>query len=374
MSLRQHRNTYAEVNLQAIYHNVQAMKRQLKKETKMIAVVKANGYGHGAVQVAKTALQAGADYLAVALLEEALELREAGIDAPILVFGYVHPKDAQVAASNRFTLTVYHKEWLEEVKKHLLTEPLHIHMKIDTGMGRVGLRLEEEIQTFFDVLEGIENVFLTGVYTHFATADDMKMNMFEQQKETFEQLLYYVQKRATERLCVHTSNSAASIREPHDTYQAIRFGVAMYGLYPSEDIYNLHSIQLRRAFSLHSEIIHIKKVKKDSIISYGATYTARDDEWIATLPIGYADGWSRSLQGFHVLIDGKKCEIVGRICMDQMMIKVDQYYPIGTKATLIGEQKGTEIAIDEVAEYLGTINYEIPCMLTNRIPRRYKNR
>src|SRR5690625_4140714 len=153
-----------------------------------------------------------------------------------------------------------------------------------------------------------------------------------------------------ERLCVHTSNSAASIREPHDTHQAIRFGVAMYGLYPSEDIYNLRSIQLRRAFSLHSEIIHIKKVKKDSIISYGATYTARDDEWIATLPIGYADGWSRSLQGFHVLIDGKKCEIVGHICMDQMMIKVDQYYPIGTKATLIGEQKGTEIAIDEVAE------------------------
>lgn len=366
-----YRKTWAEIDLSAIKHNITEMKKRLLNETKIFAVVKADGYGHGAVQVAETALEAGANYLAVALLEEALELREAGIEAPILVFGYVGPEGAIIAAKNNITLTVFHREWLEELDDSPFEEKLNIHLKVDTGMGRLGLRKKEEIDRFLEVLSNKQNVLLSGVYTHFATADDLKSEIYIKQKETFNQLIIYMKKNVQEELLVHTSNSAATIREPEEAYDAIRFGIAMYGLYPSSSIEKLKAINLRPAFSLHSQLTHVKKVEKGSSIGYGASYIAKEDEWIGTIPIGYADGWRRSLQGFNVLVNGRRCKIVGRICMDQLMIRLDQNYKIGTKVTLIGVQNGEEITADEVAEKIGTINYEIPCMISHRVPRLY---
>lgn len=372
LHVENYRETWAEIDLDAIQYNIQQMISIIPKECNMFAVVKANGYGHGAVRVATKALHAGADFLAVALLEEAIELREANIQAPILVFGYVSPGYASVAAKYNITLTVFHRKWLQQIDDRALSSKLHIHLKLDTGMGRIGLQSKNEIKQFLNELNNKNCIKLTGVYTHFSTADNLKMPYFSEQMEKFQVLLKYFQSVWPKRIMVHWANSATSLRQPDDVFDAIRFGVSMYGLYPSKSIQQVNTIKLKQAFSLHSRLIHVKKVQKGNSISYGATYNLNQDEWIGTIPIGYADGWNRRLQGFDVLINGERQKIVGRICMDQMMVKLNHRYDLGTKVTLIGKQELEEITVDEVATYLDTINYEIPCMISNRVPRIYK--
>lgn len=366
-----YRNTWVEVNLDAIDHNVRKIKQKLPEETKIIAVVKADGYGHGAVEVANTAMGSGASALAVALLEEALELRNAGITVPILVFGWVAPRDTPVAAEHDLTLTFFQKDWMKQVKSYTFSRPLKVQMKWDTGMGRLGIRTEMELRELTEELSDAANVRLTGIYTHFATADENELTYFRQQYAMFQSLWQTFRKLWKNPVAVHMGNSAASIRFPNEMYHFIRYGIAMYGLYPSETVKQENTIHLNQAFSLNSRLIHVKKVEAGESISYGATYTTKTEEWIGTIPIGYADGWIRKLQGFEVLIDGKRMPIVGRICMDQTMIRLDDVYPLGTKVTLIGKQKDAEIRMDDVAEYLGTINYEIPCNISKRVPRIY---
>lgn len=366
-----YRETWAEIDLHAIEHNVQAMREKLPETTEIIAVVKADGYGHGSVQVAKRALKAGATHLAVALLEEAITLREAGFDVPILVMGYVGPEHAEVAAKYNITLTMYQIDWLKNLPKNIET-PLKVHMKWDTGMGRIGIRSIGKLQKVVEQIKKQDNVKLTGIFTHFATADGSDLTYFHEQRKRFHKLLDAFNELWESDVVIHMGNSAASIRFPDQMYQFIRFGIAMYGLYPSDAVAEERSIDLKPAFTLHSRLSHVKQVKKGDTISYGQTYASKDDEWIGTIPIGYADGWSRQLQGIDVLVDGKRMPIVGRICMDQTMIKLDQPYDIGTKVTLIGRQGDEMISADEVARYIETINYEIPCMMTSRIPRVYK--
>lgn len=370
MDEQRYRDTWAEVNLQAIEYNVKAMRKRLLDDTSIMAVVKADGYGHGSVSVAKRALASGATHLAVALLEEAITLRKAGIDAPILVMGWVDAMHAPVAAKYRITLTMFQEEWLKEVPEDL-SDPLQVHMKWDTGMGRLGIRSVESLQRVIKQIKQKKHIQLTGVFTHFATADDEDLTYFHEQRKRFQILLDEFAKIWPKKVALHIGNSAASIRFPKNMYHLIRFGVAMYGLYPSQVVKKEKHIELKPAFSLHTRLSHIKQVSKGDSISYGQTYIAKEDEWIGTLPIGYADGWRRKLQDFYVLVNGKRMPIVGRICMDQMMIKLDQYYPIGTKVTLIGKQQNERISADDVAEYLETINYEIPCMITERVPRVY---
>lgn len=367
-----YRDTWAEVNLDAIAYNIEQIKGKLPQHSNVMAVVKADAYGHGGVEVAKKALEAGAGMLAVALLEEALLLRDANIKAPILVFGRVSPKDTPLAAEQDITLTFFQKDWLREVKDSLLRSPLKLHMKWDTGMGRVGIRTADELKEIAWELRGDQRVNLTGIYTHFATADEPDLSYFETQKKRFEQLLHVFNTIWKDPVIIHVGNSAASIRFPENMYHYVRFGIAMYGLYPSETVKRERKIDLKPAFSLNSRLIHVKKIAPGESISYGATYVASKDEWIGTIPIGYADGWIRKLQGIDVLIDGKRMPIVGRICMDQTMIKMNGEYPVGTKVTLVGKQENEEIEVDEVAAHLETINYEIPCMITNRVPRIHK--
>ncbi|MBP1950647.1 alanine racemase [Virgibacillus litoralis] len=369
-----YRDTWAEINLDAIAYNVEQIKQKLPQHSNVMAVVKADAYGHGGVEVARKALEAGASMLAVALLEEALVLRNANIKAPILVFGRVSPKDTPLAAEHDITLTFFQKDWLREVKDFPLSHPLKLHMKWDTGMGRVGIRTTDELKEIVDELQGEQRINLTGIYTHFATADEPDLSYFEVQQARFEQLLHVFNTIWKESIIIHVGNSAASIRFPENMYHYIRFGIAMYGLYPSEIVKRERNIDLKPAFSLNSRLIHAKKIASGESISYGATHIASKDEWIGTIPIGYADGWIRKLQGIDVLIDGKRMPIVGRICMDQTMIKMDGEYPVGTKVTLIGKQENEEIEIDEIAAHLETINYEIPCMITNRVPRCHKEK
>ncbi|GAB3045310.1 alanine racemase [Virgibacillus ainsalahensis] len=369
-----YRDTWVEVDLNAIERNVLRMKERLSEDTKIIAVVKADGYGHGSVPVAKRALESGAEMLAVALLEEALQLRKAGIAAPILVLGYVPPRGAVVASENDITITFYHKSWLEEVNTYTFTKDLKLHMKWDTGMGRIGIRTVEELKNILHALNQNPSIYLTGVFTHFATADEENLDYFEEQKTRFKMLYAEFKKNWKDKVDIHIGNSAASIRLPEEMYDYIRFGISMYGLYPSKTVKKEKQIDLQQAFSLHSRITHVKKVDPGESISYGATYTAKEEEWIGTIPIGYGDGWLRKLQGISVLVDGKRMPIVGRICMDQTMIRLDKSYPIGAKVTLIGKQKNDFIEMDELADYLDTINYEIPCTINHRVPRIYREK
>lgn len=366
-----YRAAWIDIDLGAIHYNVKQLKGRLSNTTKIYAVVKANGYGHGDVEVAKTALKAGASALAVALLEEAIRLREAGITAPILVLGWVAPEYAETAAQYKITLTFYQKEWLKQVKALDFTEPLYLHLKLDTGMGRLGIQVKEEI---IDVLQEINDprLHFQGVFTHFATADEDNLTYFEEQKASWESLRSCVEANWSSAIILHTGNSAASMRFPEDMLDYVRFGISLYGLYPSTVVKEEKPIDLKPALSLHACLVHVKKVLPGKSISYGATYTTDKEEWIGTIPLGYADGLRRKLQGMDVLVDGKRMPIVGKICMDQCMVKLDKAYPIGTRVTLIGRMEEEEITIDEIAESLDTINYEVACMLSNRIPRYYK--
>lgn len=369
-----YRETWMEVDLKAVTDNIKKIKSILPDKTKWMAVIKADAYGHGSVEIAESAIKLGASYLAVALLEEAIVLREAGINIPILVFGRVPAKHAIIAAKRNITLTFFQKEWIEEVQEIGEVENLKLHMKWDTGMGRVGVRTEEELSAILQELKKHDQLHLTGVYTHFATADEANKSYFNRQQDQFESLLHLFKSKWEnhESVMVHTGNSAATIQYPNEMYDCVRLGIAMYGIYSSQVVKDQNIVDLKQAFSLHSRLMHVKKIKKDEAIGYGAEYKARQDEWIGTIAIGYGDGWMRSLKSASVLVDGKRYPIVGRISMDQLTISLDKEYPIGTKVTLIGKQGREEVTVEEIAKQLGTISYEVPCMISNRIPRIYQ--
>lgn len=366
-----YRDTWVEINLDSIYNNVANIYKHVPKNTEIIAVVKANGYGHGALQVANEALKAGATSLAVAFLDEALSLRHRGITAPILVLGTSRPQDVDMAVSHDITLTAFSAEWLKEVKKYKTTHrPVGLHLKFDTGMARLGIRGKEELNDFISCLD--DNLFdVEGVYTHFATADEVDTTYVEEQYQTFQVMLEWLQEKGVYPRQIHCANSAATLRFKDQLFNAVRVGIIMYGLTPSVEMEPLIPIERKPAFSLHSRVSHVKKIVKGDTVSYGATYKAEEEEWIATIPIGYADGWVRKFQDFSVLINGERVPIVGRVCMDQCMIKLKGKVPVGTQVTLIGKQGDAEVTAEEAAGYFGTINYEVICLISARVPRVY---
>lgn len=368
------RDSWVEVDLQSIADNLRAFQHHLGDETELMAVVKADGYGHGAIEVAKTAIQTGVSWLGVALLDEALALRRAGIQAPILVLGWIRPRDAGIAADNNISLTVFQKDWLLSAKEHLSTrDPLNIHLKLDSGMGRIGVRTLEEVRSLANGLK--ENSFfcLQGVFTHFATADESDTTYFRKQYERFREMLSWITETGLHPEIIHCANSATSINFPDKTFHLARIGISMYGLSPSFEMKEDLPFPLKSAFSLHSRLVHVKKIASGEAVSYGATYIAEDDEWIGTVPIGYADGWFRKLaKEGHIIVNGEKAPIVGRICMDFFMVKLPYKVEIGTKAILIGKQGEAQIHVDDIARQLETISYEIPCMIGDRVPRYYK--
>lgn len=362
-----YRDTWAEINLDHIYYNVQSLKRILPEKVTLFAVVKANAYGHGDVQVARTALRAGASYLAVAFIDEAIALRKKGITAPILVLGASRPEDVTLAAEQDIALTVFQQEWLLKAKETLKTnKQVRVHIKVDTGMGRIGVRTKQELKEVESLIRENPCFYLEGVFTHFATADQLDRTYYKQQVALFNGLLGSLQQRPD---IVHCSNSAASLRFPESYFNGVRMGISMYGLSPSLEIVSVLPFPLREAFSLQTKLIHVKQIRQGEKVGYGATYEAGENEWIGTLPIGYADGWIRKLQGQDVLVDGKRTPLVGRVCMDQSTVKLPSIFPLGTVVTLIGTQGTETISVNEIAKKLETINYEVTCMISNRIPR-----
>ncbi len=363
------RDTWAEINLDYLFENVKNIKEHIPAGVNVFAVVKANAYGHGDVQTSLTALAAGAHGLAVAFLDEAISLRRAGITAPILVLGATRPKDVQIAARLDISLTVFYHEWLIEAEEQLSDrEQLNLHIKCDTGMGRIGVRSLEELKVIEKYIQTHPSFQLEGIFTHFATADELNDEYLEEQLARFERMLDELESLPD---YVHSSNSAATLRKTNTLFNSVRVGIAMYGLTPSEEMKPVLPFPLKQVFSLHSRLIHTKELSPGEKISYGSTYETEEDEWIGTIPIGYADGWLRKLQGQVVLVNGKRVPIVGRVCMDQSMIRLPEFLEIGTRVTLIGKQGGDAITMDEIAGKLDTINYEIPCIISTRVPRIY---
>lgn len=364
---RYYRGTRVEVDLSAISKNVCNLKTYLPGGVAIIAVVKANAYGHGAVQVARIALMSGATYLAVACLDEALSLRTNGIKAPILVLGATEIMHLKTALKYDITLTVFDAGWLKEAKAVLVqeNEKLKIHVKIDTGMGRLGVQSSGELSELVEQVD--EEIFdFEGLFTHFATADADDEDHYKNQLRLFEEFLSGLKRLPK---LIHASNSAAILRYPASNFNAVRFGIGMYGHEPSSAVAEVLPFELESAFSFNTKIVQVKKVPKGTKIGYGATYVTSEDEWIATVPVGYADGWFRRLQGQEVLVGETRAPIVGRVCMDQCMIKLPCEVPVGTKVTLIGKSESDEVTVNEIADKLGTINYEVLCGISVRVPR-----
>ena len=362
-----YRPTKAVIDLAAIEKNIETFKKQAG-DAEVIAVVKADAYGHGVLEVAQRAIDTGIRFLAVATPDEALFLRNQGISTRLLVLGATPAAFIPIAQKEDIMVAAISLSWLEMAAASMNPElpPLKIHLKIDSGMRRVGVLSKDALQAF-EIIRKYDFSF-DGIFTHFATADEESGALFQQQVKEMKAVLDLMDDPS---VMVHVSNSAAAIMHPDLAYDAVRIGISLYGIAPSPYVENEMTLALSPALSLETEIIHVKKVRAGEALSYGATYRCEQDEWIATLPIGYADGMLRGLQGQEVLVRGIRIPIVGRICMDQCMIRLPEEMPPGEKVQLIGKQGSEQIRIEEWAEKLDTIPYEIPCILTKRVPRIY---
>ena len=362
------KRTWAEVNLDKLEHNFKTIRKQIASETKLCCVIKADAYGHGALELAGLYERLGADFFAVSNLEEALELRMGGISLPILILGYTPASYAEELSKNNISQAVFSVDYAKELSKSAsdIGVTVKVHLKVDSGMGRIGVRSLDEAENLIANLKKA-GASVEGIFTHFATADEADDTKFNEQLEFFTNIVNNLSDKPA---LVHASNSATSIWHSETIFNIVRLGIVMYGLNPSGTDIEL-PYPIKPALSLESSLVHVKTIPAGATVGYGATYTAQKEEYIATVPIGYADGWTRDLQGFSVLVNGQFCEIVGRVSMDQITIRLPEKFPIGTKVTLIGQEGDKVISATDLAKKRGTINYEVLCLLSDRIPRFY---
>lgn len=367
---------YIEVDLQNIITNVENMQREICPNTKMIAVIKTDGYGHGSVPIAKALTgHAGLYGFAVATDEEAMELVREGIEEPIIVLGYTFPYAYEEMAINGIEPTVFRLDMAKEMGKAALRtgRNIRVHIKVDTGMGRIGVFPDESGLSFVKDVSEIEGLEIAGIFTHFASADEADKTFAYQQLKVFQDFVARVKAAGITGFMCHCSNSAAIVSMPEANMDAVRAGITLYGLRPSANI-DLKEHHLKPALAFYSSVVFIKEVPEGFPVSYGSTFVTEKPMRIATVPIGYGDGYPRSLSSKgYVLIRGKKAPILGRICMDQMMVDVTEINAAkeGDKVTLIGMDGEEQITADALGELSGRFNYELVCDLGNRIPRHY---
>ncbi|MGV3026830.1 alanine racemase [Clostridium thermobutyricum] len=369
------RPVWAEVDLKAIENNIKEIKR-VAKDKEIIAVVKADAYGHGALDVVPVLLKNGADRLAVAVITEAIELREAGINVPILILGYTPISFADDIINYDIEQTVFDLNYAKELSKAALRlgKKAKIHISLDTGMGRIGFIPNEESINAIEEISKLDGIEITGMFTHFSTADEADKNYTREQFEKYKWTVDQLEKRDINVGIKHVANSATIIDLEEYYYDAIRPGIILYGYYPSNEV-NKEKIKIKPALTLKSHVIHLKEVKEGTYISYGRKYVTKGIEKIATLPIGYADGYTRLLSGkVKVIINNKLVPVVGRICMDQCMINVSELdsVKVGDEVILLGETENCKYNADDIAKEIDTISYEILCMIGKRVPRVYK--
>ena len=363
-----YRGTYVLIDLEAIRNNLRNLRAFLPRDVKMLAVVKANGYGHGAVKVAKAAIDAGVDMLGVAIPEDGEELRKAGITAPILVLGPISGRNALADVKYGLIQTVYDAAGVQQMEEacRALNGFADVHLKIDSGMGRIGVRSEEEVKEVLCAIEQAPHVRLCGVFTHFADADGESRVYSDLQINRFRKLCALL----PEGILCHASASAALLRYEDARFDMVRAGLVIYGCPPCENV----PFELQPALSWLTEVSYLKWIDEGECVSYGCTFRAGRKTRVATLAIGYGDGYPRALSGKgEVLIRGKRCPIIGRVCMDQMMVDVTDAgdVEVGDQAVLIGRQGEEIITADELANKCGTISYEMLLAHAGRVPLEY---
>jgi alanine racemase len=364
--VRPARPAWAEIDLDAIRENVRALRAALSEPTRLLAAVKADGYGHGAVETARAALQAGAQYLGVATVDEGVELRRAGVDAPVLILGYTPPDDAGRAVDHDLAVTVFHAEVARALSQAAARRgrAARVHVKVDTGMGRIGVAPSDAVALAREV-SGLAGVTLEGCFTHFATADEVDLGPDRAQLEMFRTVLGEIERAGIAVGIRHAANSAAVLALPDAHLDLVRVGIALYGIAPAPHLAG--RVPLRPAMRLCARVAHTKLVGAGTPIGYGHTYRTARATTIVTIPVGYADGYPRSAtQGAQVVIRGGRLPVAGRISMDQLMVDAgDIPVHVGDDVELWGPA----LAVDEVAKAAGTISYEVLARVGRRVPR-----
>ena len=365
------KGTWAEINLDNIKDNLYSLKKELNNETKICCVVKADAYGHGAVEVSKMLEREGVDYFSVARFEEALELRNNGIKTPVLCMGYTCESDIKEALENNITLTVYNYDMALKIndKAKDLGIASKIHLKIDTGMNRIGFLPNNDTVDVINKISKLKNINIEGIYTHFATADELDKTETCKQVSNFKYILEKLKELDINISIKHVSNTASTIDLKEIGFNMVRLGIGLYGCYPSLEV--SRDILLKPALTLKTKITNVKNVKSGAKISYGYTYEFKENSKVATLAIGYADGFDRTQLNPQVKIKDRLCEVVGRICMDQCMVKIpdDLDIVVEEEVKIVSNEDG--IRIEDLAQKSGTINYEMLCAISRRVSRHY---
>lgn len=366
----------ANVNLEGIRHNILEIKNKLNKDTKLMLIIKADAYGHGAIPIAEYICHDNlADIYGVAIIEEAIELRDAGINIPILVLGYTPKEQYQLVVAHNVIQTVFQYEMAKELSKEAKRQGkiIKIHIKIDTGMSRVGFSDNNQSIDEIKRINDLDNIEIEGVYSHFATADESDTSSTNKQLKRFKEFVDKLVQKGIHIPIKHISNSAGILDYPDAEFNMVRCGIVAYGIYPSEFVLK-DEVKLIPAMELKTHVIYVKDVDEGVGISYGSTYVTSKKTKVATIPVGYADGYSRNLSNVgKVIINGQYAPIIGRICMDQFMVDVTHIPEVkqGDTVTLLGKDQEAYISSEELAEWSHSFVYELICTVGKRIPRVY---
>ena len=375
--MKSYSRVYAEINLDAVSHNIAQIEQRIGKDTKIMGVIKADGYGHGAVPIGKELERMESLWgYAVATAEEAEILRRNGLKKPILVLGAVFPEKYGILARNEIRPTVYSMKQAGELERFAEKWGcvLKVHLKIDTGLSRLGFQVTEEAAEELAQIARMPHIIVEGIFTHFAMADARDKTMAKEQMRQFQKMKEMMSRRGISIPISHCANSAAMIDLPESGMSLVRAGISLYGMWTSGEV-RKENLDLQPALSLKSRIVFLKELEPGRTISYGATYETKKRQRIATIPVGYADGYPRSLSNRgYVLIHGKPAPVCGRICMDQFMADVTDIPEAeeGDEVTLVGKDGAREISMEEIGDLSGRFNYEFACDLGKRIPRVYR--
>ena len=373
--MNQYYRVHAVIDLDAICHNIKEVKRVIGPGVKVMPVIKADGYGHGAVPIAKALNEIGVDAFAVAIIEEGITLRNNGITQPIVILGYTSEYQYSALIQYEIQPTVFCYEMAESLSRiaSALGKDAKIHIKLDTGMNRIGFKPTRESLEIVKRIAGLPHIIIEGIFTHFACADEADKTSAKKQKEEYDKFVGWLEEEGIHIPVKHVSNSAAIIDMDGWRMDMVRSGIITYGLYPSEEV-SKEVLDLKPAMSLKTHIVYIKEVGPGEGVSYNHTFVTKRNTKIATIPVGYADGYPRALSSKgKVLIRGQYAPIIGRICMDQFMVDVTDIDGVETmdEVTLVGQDGDQRISVEEVASEAGSFNYEFVCGISKRVPRVY---
>lgn len=374
--MEKYKRVCAKINLDALKYNVESIEKAVKESAGVVAVIKTDGYGHGAIPIAKCLEKDKRIWgYAVATAEEADILRQAQIKKPVLILGAVFSYAYQMLIKQGIRMTVFSYDMAKEISYEALKQQktAKIHIKIDTGMGRIGFLADNHSLQEIKKIASLPNIQIEGMFTHFAKADFKDKTSATSQLMKFKEFIRSVEREGIELTVRHCSNSAGIMDMPEANLDMVRAGIILYGLQPSEEV-KKEKVPLKPVMSLHSHVVHVKKVAPMTGISYGHTYVSKKEAVIATIPVGYGDGYPRTLSNKgYVLINGQRAKICGRVCMDQMMVDVTDISDVnvGDEVTLLGTDGGMQITAEELGELSGRFNYELVCDIGKRVPRLY---